>query len=158
MERQYPPFGHVPSLIAGDHELRVSGRALGVLSGVFAQSTGILAHLWTATIDAELSGATYAFERLAGSPAPADLQIVAQIDDSTEAVPASLVAGGGGRDETGADARAFLLWFPLDPAGVLASVRLTLSWPAAGWEASLKLSSDVIRAAVARSGELAQLR
>lgn len=48
-ERQYPPRGQLPSLISGDHELRLEGRARGVLSGVSALPEGVLAHLWTVT-------------------------------------------------------------------------------------------------------------
>jgi hypothetical protein len=153
-ERQYPPFGYVPSLVAGDRELRVNGRALGLLSGFFALPTGLFVHLWTATSDPELSGATYAFQRLDSAPATADLKVIARIDDSTDIMPANLVSGGGGQDETGADARTFLLWFPLDVTEVRDSVRVTVSWQPAGWEASLRLPADVLSAAAARSGQL----
>jgi hypothetical protein len=152
-ERQYPPFGQIPGLVAGDHELRVNGRALGLLSCVLALPTGILASLWTATSDAELSGATYAFERLDTDAAPTDLRVVAQIDDRDDIVPASLLDGGGGQDEAGTDARTFLLWFPLDVTGVRNRVRVTLSWPTAGWEASLELPASAVSAAAARSAQ-----
>jgi hypothetical protein len=148
-ERQYPPFGQIPGLVGGDHELRVNGRAQGLLSGVLALPSGILASLWTATGDAELSGATFAFERLGEEPAPADLRVVARADDGA-AVPASLVSGGGGQDD-GTDARTYLLWFPLDVATVTDSVQVTLSWPTAGWLASLSLPASAVIAAAARS-------
>lgn len=154
IERQYPPFGSIPSLVTGDRELRVNGRALGLLSGIFALPTGVFTHFWTATSDPELSGATYAFQRLDSASAPADLKVVARIDDSAEIMPANLVSGGGGQDETGADARTFLLWFPLDVAEVRDSVQVTVSWPPAGWEASLQLPADALSAAAARSGQL----
>jgi hypothetical protein len=154
IERQYPPFGCIPSLVAGDRELRVNGRALGLLSGVLALPTGFFVHFWTATSDPELSGATYAFQRLDSSTAPADLEVVARVDDSADTVSANLVSGGGGQDETGADARTFLLWFPLDVTDVRDSVRVTVSWPPAGWEESLRLSAHALSAAAARSGQL----
>jgi hypothetical protein len=41
IERQYPSFGCIPSLVEGDRELRVNGRTLGLLSGILALPTGL---------------------------------------------------------------------------------------------------------------------
>lgn len=151
VERQYPPFGQVPSLVEGDHELRLNGPALGALSGVFALPTGILAHLWTVSASPDLAGARYAFERLDTAVDTTDLQVIARVDGSTDAVPANLVSSHGGRDEAGRDARTFQLWFPLPVQAVHETVRLALTWPAASWEAALDLPAAAVIAAASRA-------
>lgn len=150
-ERQYPPSREIPSLVCGDHELRLGGQARGVLSGVSALPDGILAQLWTVTRTPELVGATFAFERLNDAPTPDDLSIVATGDDLHGPVPANLVSGESGIDEDGTDSRHYALWFPFAAASIHGPVRLTVAWPPVGWNSRLELPGEAVTEAAARA-------
>lgn len=154
MERQYPPFGHIPGSLpdaAYDFYWQAANTALSMTSFQVLPG-GLLASLRVTTKDTSLVGATYAFEALS-SDEPVQLVISLQSDAESaqrQLVAANLVTGSRGQDE-GTDSAIYSLWFSVELADAQ-QLTLYLSWPEAGIDKkSIAFATEDIEAGLAHA-------
>lgn len=133
MERQRAPFGEIPALVPGDHQLLVrTDRTVVQLAGFFALPSGVLATLRATTTAPDLIGVEVGFEQHNPTGGPDHLTVTADIPSRPDvSISANLAKGGGGHDN-GVHARSYTMWFPVDVDSVPDVVRFTIAWPEAG--------------------------
>jgi hypothetical protein len=136
MERQYPPFGHIPGpVLAGVYVIRQTSQAALSLTNFEVLPTGLLATLRTSTRDTSLFDVTYSFEAMApGEPTQLDIWVETdrgESRDESSRIAANLASGSRGQDD-GINSRVYVLWFPVDLSAVDGALTIRLNWPEAG--------------------------
>lgn len=115
MERQYPPFGHIPGpVLACGYVVRQTSQVALSLTNFEVLSSGLLATLRTSTSDPSLFDVTYSFEAMApGEPTQLDIWVETDRDGSRDGpgrIAANLANGSRGQDD-GINSRTYALWF-----------------------------------------------
>lgn len=153
MERQYPPFGHIPGpVLANVYIARQTSKAALSLTNFEALPTGLLATLRTSTSDPSLVDATYSFEAVPPGEA-AQLSIWLETDrgetmDEPVRIAANLAHGSRGQND-GIDSRVYTLWFPADLRAADGTLTIRLSWSEADLEyGEVRIEQAVVRAAL----------
>ena len=156
MERQYPPFGHIPGpVLAGVYVIRQTSQAALSLINFEVLPTGLLATLRTSTRDTSLFDVTYSFEAMApGEPTQLDIWVETDRGESRDEpsrIAANLASGSRGQDQ-GIDFRVYSLWFPIDLGDADGPLTIRLTWPEAGLELeAVTIEPADIRAALQRA-------
>lgn len=138
MERQYPPFGHIPGpVLAGVYVVRQTAQVALSLTNFEVLPSGLLATLRTSTSDPSLSGVTYSFEAMSpGEPTQLDIWVETDRGEpgvEPSRIAANLARGSRGQDD-GIDSRTYSLWFPVELGTADRALTIQLSWPEAGLE------------------------
>jgi hypothetical protein len=139
MERQYPPFGHIPGpVLAGVYVVRQTSQVALSLTNFEVLPTGLLATLRTSTSDPSLFGVTYSFEAMSpGEPTQLNIWVETDRgesrDEPADRIAANLANGNRGQDD-GIDSRTYALWFPVELGTADRALTIQFSWPEAGLE------------------------
>jgi hypothetical protein len=144
MERQYPPFGHIPGpVLAGVYVVRQTSQVALSLTNFEVLPSGLLASLFDVT---------YSFEAMSPGE-PTQLDIWVETDrgeprDEPGRTAANLASGSRGQDD-GINSRIYTLWFPVDLSKADGALTIRLSWPDAGLDhEEVRIERADVRAAL----------